>query len=87
MRTRHLDYPHTFWGPKSHGGAVLYPRYRGCQIFISRQEGSRQTAAAVMPVPLNEKLKVTESAYRFWAPVSTKKSIGNAAIILDKGRI
>jgi hypothetical protein len=40
-----------------------------------------------MPVPLNEKLKVTEFAYRFWAPVSTKNSIGNAAIVLNKVRI
>jgi len=40
-----------------------------------------------MPVPLNEKSNVTEFANRFWAPVSTKKSTGNAAKSLDDVRI
>ena len=41
---------------------------------------------AVTPDPLNVKSNV-ELANRFWAPVSTKKSTGNAANILDEVRI
>ena len=41
---------------------------------------------AVMPDPVNEKSNV-EFANRFWAPVSTKRTTGNAAIILDEVRI
>jgi hypothetical protein len=41
----------------------------------------------LVAVSVNLKLKVTEFANRFWAPVSKKKSTGNVAKSLDDVRI